>query len=391
MERETHADGEIDRATLVNLTKELVGRASENPPGNERGVAEWLRDRLVDSPVDFDVEVREVLPDRPNVLARGGDPSRGSVLLTGHTDVVPADGADWSGDPYAPRERDGRIVGRGSADMKGNLAAMVLAAESYLSNADAPGEVVLAFVVDEENRGRGTQELVEDGLDVDGAIVGEPTNLDVCVAQKGAVRYELAIDGRSAHSGTPDEGVDAIRTAGSLLAAVESFDERLRTATSAAFLEPETVTVTELSGGSAPNVVAGHADLCIDWRFHPGDQRPDRFDEAVDRLIADADLDPDVDVTWERTVFARAAKVDADEPLVGRLVSAAEDNGVESDVVGFNGGTDARFLIHDADIPTVLLGAGDPAVAHAADEFVPTESLHDAAAIYRSVLDRSFA
>lgn len=391
MTPENHPEPRIDVSSLVDLTTELVARPSENPPGNERAVAETVFDRLEASPVDFDVDVREVLPGRPNVVARAGDPSRGSVLLTGHVDVVPAESPDWSGDPYSPRERDGEIVGRGAADMKGGLAAMLLAAESYLSDAEAPGEAVLGFVVDEEHKGRGTQALVEDGLDVDAAIVGEPTALDVCVAQKGAVRYRLSIDGESAHSGTPDQGVDAIRAAGALLEALEGFDEQLRAETSADFLDPETLTVTEITGGSAPNVVPGHAELEIDWRFHPGDQRPDRFDDAIDRLVAETDLDPNVDVAWERTVFARAGKVADDTPIVDTLVDAAAECGVESDLIGFNGGTDARFLIHDASVPTVLLGPGDQSVAHSAEEHVSVESLTAAARIYRSVLDRSLA
>lgn len=390
MTNDSQHETEIDRPALVDLTKTLVERPSENPPGDEEDVAAALTDRLAESPVDFDVDVTDALPGRPNVVARAGDPSRGSLLLTGHTDVVPADSEEWTVGPYSPSERDGRIVGRGAVDMKGALAAMLVAAETYLQRADDPGEVILAFVADEEHDGAGTRALVEDGLSVDSAVVGEPTGLDVCIAQKGAVRYRLSIEGESAHSGTPDEGVDAIRAATALLGAFESLDERLRAETKSELMKPETLTVTEIRGGSAPNVVAGEAQLGIDWRFHPGDATPDRFDGEIDRILADTDLPEGVSVDWERTVFARAGAVPDDVDLVETLVGAAGEAGVDCDIVGYEGGTDARFLIHDADVPTVLLGPGAQTQAHTVDESLPVESLYEATLIYRRLLERTF-
>lgn len=167
---------------VVDLTSELVGRASENPPGEESAVADFLRERLEESPLPFDVETDDVLDGRPNVVARVGDPAEGSVLLTGHTDVVPANTDDWTADPYELEQRGDRIVGRGTADMKGAIAAKILATEAYFesTSTEIPGEVILAFVVDEEHLGRGTQALVQN-VDIapDAAIIGEPTDLDV--------------------------------------------------------------------------------------------------------------------------------------------------------------------------------------------------------------------
>lgn len=375
---------------VVELTRRLVGTPSENPPGEEAGVADLLERRLDASPVPFDVERYDVLDDRPNVVARAGNPDRGSVLLTGHMDVVPAAAEEWTGDPYELREVDGRLVGRGVSDMKGALAAKLVAAERYLLATDDPGEVVLAFVADEEWGGRGTEALVERGVDADAAVIGEPTELQVCVAQKGVARYRLTVRGRSCHSGRPDEGVDAIAGLRQLLAGVASLDEERRAGTSHPLLAPETVTATEVEGGSAPNVVAGEAAATVDWRFLPGPTNPEPFDDRIDELVGGLTHRGDpVAVDVERTVFARAGEVAADHELVTELQAAGEEAGLSVDAVGFDAATDARFLLHDAEIPTVLFGPGSIHTdAHTVDESVDRESLVRTVEVYERALDR---
>lgn len=375
-------------APVLELTRELVARASENPPGDEQAVAEWLAERLEASPVSFSVETTDVFEGRPNVVARAGDPERGSLLLAGHTDVVPADESNWTTDPYDPTVRSGRLVGRGTADMKGAIAAMVVAAERYLDSADDPGEVVLAFVVDEEHGGNGMQRLVEDGVDADAAVIGEPTELDVCTAIKGVARYEVTVRGESCHSGQPDEGRDAIRGLKELLDRIERLDADLES-TSHEVLAHEDVTVTEVAGGLAPNVVADRADATIDWRFLPGTTEADPFDDRLRSTLADLTVDGvEFPVDIDRTVFARAGETDPDHPIVTSVIDAARENGVDAALVGFDAATDARFLIHDAGIPTVHFGPGSITEdAHAVDESVAVDELVTTAAVYESILE----
>lgn len=375
-------------APVVELTRELVERASENPPGNERAVAEWLVERLETSPAPFRVETADVFEGRPNVVARAGNPEHGSLLLAGHTDVVPADESNWTTDPYDPTVRSGRLVGRGTADMKGAIAAMVVAAERYLNSPEDPGEVVLAFVVDEEHGGNGMQRLVDDGVSSDAAVIGEPTGLDVCTAIKGVARYEVSVHGESCHSGQPDEGRDAIRGLRELIDRIERLDTALES-TSHEVLAHEDVTVTEVSGGLAPNVVADRADATIDWRFLPGTTEPDPFDERLRSTLADLSVDGfELPVDIDRTVFARAGETDPDHPIVTSVIDAARENGVDAALVGFDAATDARFLIHDAEIPTVHFGPGSITEdAHTVDESVAVDELTTTAAVYESILE----
>lgn len=381
-----------DRATtdVVKLARRLVDEPSENPPGEEAGVADVLRERLESSPVDFSVETTDVLPDRPNVIATAGDPSRGHVLLTGHTDVVPADPEQWTGHPYELATADGRLVGRGISDMKGSLAAKVIAAESYLSNTAEPGAVTLAFVVDEEHLGRGTQALVEDGIGAEYAILGEPSRLDVCVAQKGVVRYRVTVEGESAHSGSPDEGRNAISGVARLVDRFESLDARRRTETNHPHLTPETVTVTEIEGGTAPNVVPDVATLTVDWRTLPAEgQSPESYDETVERICSAVQSETELSIEPERTVFARGVELDSDHELVTELRASAADVDVDASAVGFNAATDARFLVHEADVPTVLFGPGSiEDDAHTVDESIDRTALSDTVATYERALER---
>jgi acetylornithine deacetylase/succinyl-diaminopimelate desuccinylase-like protein len=379
-----------DRRRAVRTAAEaLVSRRSENPPGAEAPVAEWLAGRFADSPVAFDVATEEVEPGRPNVVARAGDPSRGSVLLTGHTDVVPADPEAWTTHPYEPTVRDGRLHGRGTADMKGAVGAMVVAAERYLARTTAPGEVVLAFVVDEEHDGAGTRALVEGGVDADVAVVGEPTDLDVCTATKGVARYDVTVHGESCHSGRPDEGRDAVRGLAAVVDRVAALDDDLE-ATTHPVLSHEDATVTEASGGLAPNVVADRARATVDWRFLPGRTRPAPFDRRVREVLSEVTVEgTPFEVTVERSVFARAAETDPDHPAVAAVRAAAADCGVPADTVGFDAATDARFLVHDAGVPTVHFGPGSLAGdAHAVDESVALADLEAAAAVYEAFLGR---
>lgn len=382
-------NGRSTREAVLSAARELVSRPSENPPGEERAVAEWLAERFDRSSVPFDVERRNAMPDRPNVTARVGDPDRGSVLLTGHTDVVPADADAWSTDPYDPVVRDGRLYGRGTSDMKSALAAMLVAVEEYWEDTTDPGEVILAFVVDEEHGGAGTRTLVEDGLGADAAVVGEPTDLDVCTAIKGVSRYRTAVLGESCHSGQPDEGKDAIEGLRGLLERIAALDDA-RESTTHPVLAHEDVTVTEVDGGIAPNVVSDRAEATIDWRFLPGPTDPDPFDDRLAATLDDLTVGGTAfDVEIERTVFARAAETDPGHPVVEEILDAARDVGVEADIVGFDAATDARFLIHDLGLPTVHFGPGSLTDdAHTVDESVAVDDLKAAAMVYRTVLER---
>ncbi|USZ69905.1 M20 family metallopeptidase (plasmid) [Halorussus salilacus] len=380
---------DIDADGLADLLAELVARETVNPPGDEGVLAEYLVERLDDSPVDFDVGVREVHPGRPNVVARAGDPEKGSLLLTGHMDVVPANPDDWTADPFELRREGDRLVGRGTADMKGALAAKLLAAEAFLASHDDPGEVILGFTVDEERGGSGTEALAE-RVEADAAIIGEPSRCQVAIAEYGVVGYELTVRGESGHSGRPDRAVNAVDGLRKALDRVEALDDEVRTQEHD-LLEPgPSVSITEIDGGLAPNVIPDEATATVFWRTLPDiDRDPAVFDDRLADALEGVTLDGEpVDVEFERWLFSAGSEVDRDAAIVRETLDAAREVGIDAEVTGFNAGTDARFLTR-AGIPTLVFGPGSiEDDAHTVDESVALDELVATAETYRGVLER---
>jgi len=383
----------ITDEAILSLTREIIECPTPNPPGDEGKLVEILVDRLRASPVEFSIDVQEVYPGRPNLVARAGDSTGASLLLTGHMDTVPADAEEWTGDPFTLRREGDEIIGRGTSDMNCSLAAAVLAAEDYLTSEDMRGEIVLGFVVDEERGGHGTQAMVADGIKADAAILGEPTNLDIGVAHKGAVRYGLTVRGRNAHSGRPDEGVNAIEKMRRVLAALEEFDDELRTYQHEKLTSGSTLTVTEIEGGLARNIVPSKVTATVDWRFLPGMPTDSEwYDQKLREALADVTYGgTPVEVEYNRREFGRTVETAQDEPVVEAVRQATQSLGLDADRVGFNAGTDARYLVHDAGIPTVLFGPGDIREdAHTVDESIRVADLATTAETYRSAIERFF-
>jgi acetylornithine deacetylase len=199
----------IAHGDAVALTRALVAVDSRNPviaPGGpgEGAVASLLAGVLAGW--GFDVELQEVAPGRPNVIARTGKRGGPALMFNGHLDVVGTEGMVHP--PFDPAVRDGRIYGRGSADMKGGIAAMCAAAARAASATNA--ELVITAVIDEENESLGTRALVDSGVRADAAIVTEPTQLAIMPAHRGFVWLEIELRGRAAHGSRYDIGIDAI-------------------------------------------------------------------------------------------------------------------------------------------------------------------------------------
>lgn len=377
--------------SLVSLTKELVDRPSENPPGDEEAVAVFIEEYLSASAVPFDVELTYLEPGRPNIIARVGDPADGSILFTGHLDVVPADASGWATPPFDLQVEDGRLVGRGVSDMKGAVAAMIRAVEQYWSTEQPTGEMTLAFVMGEETGGIGSEALVSDGIEADLAILGEPTDLSICIAQKGVLRYTVSIEGTSSHASVPDQGANAITGIRNVIDAIERFDTEKRGSATHELLSPERVTPTVIEGGTKSNVVPRQATLHLDWRILPGARTVDEYDRDLARVLEESVAGTPFSVTWNRYRFIEGLEIPRSSPVVRLVSAAADDVGVPATYSGFNAATDARYFIQTADIPTVLFGPGSiERDAHTVNESIRIDDLETAHAVYYRTLHRFF-
>lgn len=372
----------IDREELVEVARQLIRARTVNPPGEEYRAAEvaaaWLGRH------GFRLERLEARAGRTNLLAVLEGPEPGPALLwCGHLDVVPAgEEGEWTRPPFAGEVEGGRLYGRGAVDMKGPIAAALVAAAA-LRRCGGPrrGRLVFALVADEEAMGGlGARFLVEQGrLRADGAILGEPTHLHLVRAQRGAVWARIRFHGRSAHGSAPHLGSNAIVAAARFVLALQ---ERVWDAFHP-LLGPPTASVGTIRGGDRVNRVAGWCEVEVDRRTLPGETEAS-VREELEHLLG-AVCRQQAGIRAEITGWQAAAPAETgEEAAVVRLVREAARLalGREPDEAGTVAVTDMRYLVNDAGIPTVLFGPGRPGLAHAPDEWIEVADLERGALVY---------
>lgn len=369
----------IDHAYLDRVFQRLVRINSVNPlldpsaPG-EAEIAAFVAGEL--RACGCAIEIHEPAPGRPSVVGRlpGSSPGR-SLMLNAHADTV---AVDEMAEPFSGEIRDGRLYGRGAFDMKGGLAAM-MAAIKALADAGCPhlGEVMLAAVADEEYASLGTQDLVQ-RYRPDGAIVTEPTALDVCLAHKGFVWIEVKTLGRAAHGSRFDLGVDANMRMGRILAELDRLEQDLRARPPHPLVGPPSLHAATLAGGTGLSTYAALCTLQIERRTIPGEQT-ERVVGEIDAIIEGVMArDPHFEVE-SRVLLAREPfEVAADAAIVRAVAGAVESRvGHRPAFVGQTPWMDAA-LLSAAGTETVVFGAAG-AGAHAKEEWADLQSVHQLA------------
>jgi acetylornithine deacetylase len=370
----------------TRLLRDLVALPSVNPMGRaltgpelyEHRVSAYLEEFFRGLGVPY--ERQTVAPLRDNLIARCDVPgAKRTLLLEAHQDTVPTD--YMTIDPFGAVIEGGRLYGRGACDIKGGMAAM-LAAFTRLARERPAGaaNVILACTVDEEHTFLGVQELVRRGVRADGAVVAEPTQLQIVNAHKGVVRWHLTTTGRSCHSSTPEQGVNAIYRMASLLAVVERLAETLRQSRADPLLGPATLSVGRIEGGTSVNTVPDRCLVEIDRRLLPGEEPAaalQEFTAALARAWPWTDFPFECSDPW-LTMPALSAQGSGD--LVTRLGAAVDAVVGAHRVITVPYGTDASTIAR-AGIPAVVFGPGDIARAHTRDEWVPLDEVEQAAEI----------
>ena len=372
----------IDPDEVLRYARALIAAPSENPGGTEDAAADVASDILR----DLGAEIRLVRSEegRPSVVARIGSGARPHLAWNGHLDTVPAGDPDsWSSDPFDGAVIDGRLVGRGACDMKGPIAA-ALGAASAIGRAGIAlgGTLELHLVADEEHAGvHGTKVLRDQGLlDQDAAVVGEPTEMEIALAERGGAWVTAVALGTAAHGSQPHRGVNAIL-------AMSRFALRLHEVIPALvhpLVGAPTVNLATIVGGSAPNVVPDRCEVEIDRRIVPGEDDPEAvlapFRRLVDDLVAEQ---PDTRIEVTLRDWTEAAETTGDSTIAELVRDAiGAEVGSPPPFVGFTGITDARFYINDAKIPTVIAGPGSLSVAHAANESIRVDEMIAGARAY---------
>ena len=333
--------------------------------------------------------VSEIVPNadgsKASLYATVGPAGVGGVALSGHTDVVPVDGQRWTSDPFALAERGDRLYGRGTSDMKAFLACALAAVPDYL-NRKLAVPIHLAFSYDEEIGCLGVRPMIaEFGKRLTKprmVFVGEPTLMAVVDSHKGPVRWHIAIKGRAAHSSMAPLGVNAITVAGKILAELSSIEEELKRSPRDARFDPPyaTLQVTRIEGGTATNIVPVFCHMDFDIRAIPGVDVA-AIDRRIRALATEACLPEMQNVAPEAAIDVAIANqvppfgAGANSEAVGLALHLAGQN--KTHAVSY--ATEAG-LFQVAGSPAVVVGPGDIAQAHTADEWIAKDQIEKCSA-----------
>lgn len=374
---------EVDGPGVVEFTQQLVRIRSVYDPahgGDESAVCAVVAAKM--RGFGWPVEAFDVAPGRQNLIATVSGGRAGPTLaFEGHLDVVTeGDAGGWSFPPFAAEIAEGRLYGRGSADMKSGVAAMIYGVRALQLAGPFPGTVKVCVLVDEEGMMAGAKAAASSGaLDgVDGVIVCEPEGDEVCPSAKGALRLRLEITGRMAHGAMPEHGrnpipalAECVRVIGDLQASLQqSHASHHQLGTT--WLTP---TVASAGEPAQMNVIPARALLYVDARTIPGVDHAGLVRELGERVLAVGEA-AGVRVTLEVIDDRPPVDTPPSHPVVEAVLRAHEQvTGRRASLGGVPGTTDGTILARDAGLATVVYGPGGKWIAHQVNEYVETAEI----------------
>lgn len=368
----------VTSEAVAHLLSQMVAIPSINPDYRRDEPPDWFGEaRLAHFVGEWlvqagaKVDLHEVEPGRPNVVARIGAGQARRMIWEGHLDTVQVSGMTVA--PFTPVLRDGRLYGRGAVDDKGCLAMFMLAMQA-LAKEGCGLDLTFLAAVDEETNFKGVTHHIARTTPYDFGIAGEPTSLRIVTACKGVVRWRVTVEGRAAHTATPERGIDAGAIAIGLIGAFNDFvAQQARTHP---LLGAPTLTCTRFVAGEGFNTVPGRAELIFDYRVLPDRTGPEAWEEL--RTVAErfaATLPPRARIDMEAPfVDSISMEVPGENPIVRILQETSRAFGQSDAIVGVPFGSDATKLTR-AGTPTVVFGPGSIEQAHTADEFVAIDEV----------------
>jgi acetylornithine deacetylase len=377
----------------LELVKTLIGFDTTSRCSNLELIA-FARDLLEKSGARCRL-TPDATGQKANLFASFGPDGDGGIVLSGHTDVVPVDGQDWSSDPFKAEVRGSRLYGRGACDMKG-FVGVALALAPEIARAKLTRPIHLALSYDEEVGCVGVTGLLEDlkreGLKPALAIIGEPTLMKIVGAHKGGAKMVTTCHGREHHSSAPEKGANAVMMAGEFVAMLDTVWTELRDDADARFDPPHsTIQATVISGGTAVNILAREANVTWEYRCLP-DRDPQVILNSVQER-AQTQILPKYRARAAEAVMTTklhaqypGLKMDEDSPAVRLVREVTGANAVEAVSYGTEAG---HFQSYG--IPAVICGPGSIDQAHRADEFCELSELTACENFLRKVIAKASA
>ncbi|MDD5483368.1 MAG: ArgE/DapE family deacylase [Kiritimatiellae bacterium] len=314
---------------------------------------------------------------RPNVAAtfkgRGGGKS---LILNGHIDTVSAgDVSAWKHDPYGGEIENGRLIGLGAVDMKGGLAAMLMAMRIIKrAGIKLRGDVIFQSVVDEEGGGNGTLACVERGYKADAALIAEPTSLAICCAHRGAMHAGIQVRGLTTHASLKSKGVNAIEKMMLILGALEDLNRQWQVSKKHALLPSPAITCCQIAGGTGASIIPAACEAKINVKYLPAENAPDVRAEVEKRVRDSARRDKWLKKNPPQIIWLLNTppyETSTAHPLVSVLRRTIAGLKGKPKITGLPSGADARILNNIGKTPSFIAGPGELAQAHHIDEALP--------------------
>lgn len=382
----------VTEKEIIDLIGILVNIPSYNGIiYQETKVAEYIHSIFIKEGIES--EIVHVSNGRCNVIAKiNGDGNGRTLLLTGHMDTVPP--YDMP-DPFKVKNDGEVLTGRGVVDMKSQLACMIYSMIAIKrANIKLGGNLIFAGVIDEEEKSLGTIDLIEKGIKVDAAIVGEPTNLDICIAHRGLEWFEFHFQGKTVHGGAQEDGVNAILLASNFIQKIEKKLMRKIKDETHHLIGTSSMNYGTINGGTQPSTVAGECVLKIDRRWVPGIKYDDLVKEYQDIIDELSKEDENFKCTFkvmESSVMKIGYVHEAMETEINHTIidvikaKTKEVTNKVPEITYFTAWSDGGLLSSYANIPTILFAPGDLRTAHSSDEQLEINQILPATLTYAMI------
>jgi peptidase, argE/dapE family len=372
----------IDKDELVEIFSKAVAIPSTNPKGNEKPMCEYVENLLKQNDIEyFTVPVEN---DRYDIIAKiHGHSSEDSIVFTGHMDVVPVSDDEmnrWNTHPFSPTIKDGKLFGRGSADMKSGLISAIYSMILLKRHNIKPSrDVILAATIDEENYMKGSKALQNNPIfeNAKYLIVCEPTDMKICNEQKGRTWADVCVHGMTAHGSQKGVGENAIYLAIKLIEKIKNteFEEY-----------PDTFWRTlAINAGVEPQVVPDRCTFTVDARLQVGHDPSNIWEKLEDMIKQIKKENPHFDATYDIADMRTSWHTSKEDKLIQSVENSLKKLDILPIFETFSGSTDASMLIKNSLIP-VIIGPGDLSVVHRENEYVELSQLYDSCRLYLDIM-----
>lgn len=371
----------------AKVLQEMVRFNTVNEPGNEKPLAEYIKSLLDE--IGLETVLVDLGNNRANVIGRlKGTGEREALLFNGHLDTVPPGDIEWKYGPFSGEIVDGKIYGRGTADMKGGLAAMLIAIKAIKeSGAELKGDFIYTATAGEETDSIGAVHFVENGGldDVGAIIIGEPSSNSINIAEKGAFWVEITTYGKTAHGAFPENGINAVVHMNALLSELINYKFKYQVNE---IVGHPTMNISTIHGGVKTNVVPDKCSITIDMRTVSGmdhDEIIKDFERIIEKLSNEIEnFKADIKILNNR----QAVETKGNHPFVKLAEKTYKEVfGEETKAKGVNFYTDASIFLPAKPVPCIFYGPGDSNMAHQPNEYITLESLDRAVKYYIRLIE----